>query len=66
VDGEVLKLVRIRCRVPAFDGVIVARDVDTAGRVHFVLLQPRDGGRVVRYAVDPETGQLVGPPLDEP
>lgn len=66
MDGDVLKLVRIRCGVPAPDGVIVARDVDTASRVHFGLLQPRNGGRVVRCAVDPATGMLVGPPLDEP
>jgi hypothetical protein len=66
VDGEVLRLVRIRCRYPVTDGIIIARDVDPSGRVHFVLLQPRDGGRVVKYAVDPATEKPVGPPLDEP
>ncbi|MGO9830083.1 MAG: hypothetical protein ACLPJH_08060 [Myxococcaceae bacterium] len=66
MDGDVLKLVRIRCRVPTPEGVIVARDVDTAGRVHFALLEPLDGGRVARYAVDAATGKLVGPALDEP
>ena len=67
-DGDVLRLVRIRCRVVDAErrGLIVARDVDAAGRVHFVILQPLSGGRALKYAIDPYTGKLVGPPLIEP
>ncbi len=66
--AEVLRLVRIRCRVVDVErrGLIVARDVDASGRVHFVVLQPVSGGRPLKYAVDPYTSQLVEPPVIEP
>lgn len=66
--GEVLRLVRIRCRVVDADrrGLVIARDVDSGGRVHFVVLQPVSGGRQLKYAVDPYTGKLVEPPVIEP
>jgi hypothetical protein len=69
MDGdEALRLVRIRCRETAPDGrgVIIARDLDSTGRVHFVLVQPRSGGRAVKFAVEPASGKLLEPPLDEP
>jgi hypothetical protein len=61
-----LRLVRIRCDYPAPDGRgrIVARDIDREGRTHFVLLEPRHGGRLQKFAVD-LTGKLAEPPLDE-
>jgi hypothetical protein len=65
--GPALQLVRIRCDYPAPDrpGRIVARDIDREGRTHFVLLQPRDGGRQQKFAVD-LAGKLLEPPLEEP
>jgi hypothetical protein len=67
-DVEVLRLVRLRCRVADAQrrGLIVARDVDAAGRVHFVVLQPVSGGRPLKYAVDSYTGKLLEPPVIEP
>lgn len=66
--AEPLRLVRIRCRVVDVErrGLIVARDVDAQGRVHFVVLQPVSGGRTLKYAVDAYTGKLVEPPVSEP
>jgi hypothetical protein len=66
--GDVLRLVRLRCRVVDAErrGLIVARDVDAAGRIHFMLLQPVSGGRPLKYAVDPYTGKLLEPPVIEP
>jgi hypothetical protein len=69
MDGvEVLKPVRLRCRVVDTErrGLIVARDVDATGRVHFVVLQPVSGGRPLRYAVDPYTSKLLEPPTIDP
>ena len=67
-DDGVLRLVRIRCRVVDVQrrGLIVARDVDANGRVHFVVLQPVSCGRPLKYAVDQYTGALLEPPLIEP
>jgi hypothetical protein len=67
-EGEVLRLVRIRCRVVDGErrGLIVARDVDASGRVHFVVMQPVSGGRPLKYAVDPYTSKLLEPPVIEP
>jgi hypothetical protein len=66
VDGDVLRLVRIRCRHLVPGGTVVAQDVDVSGRVHFALFQSISGGPVQKFAVDPSTGQLVGPGIDEP
>jgi hypothetical protein len=69
MDGaDVLRLVRLRCRVVDAKrrGLIVARDVDANGRVHFVVLQPVSGGRPLKYAVDPYTGKMLEPPFIEP
>jgi len=67
MDGDEvpLKLVRLRCNFVAANrsGMIVARDVDKAGRVHFVLIQPFGGGRVQRFAVD-DSGNPVEPALE--
>jgi hypothetical protein len=65
-DGVVLKLVRLRCNYPAANrsGTVVARDVDKAGKVHFVVLEPFGGGRLQRFAVDAVTGDLLDPPLE--
>jgi hypothetical protein len=43
--------------------MVTARDVDDAGRVHFVLLKPFGGGPVRKYAVAPD-GTIVDPPMD--
>ncbi|MGO8971021.1 MAG: hypothetical protein ACLQDQ_15795 [Myxococcaceae bacterium] len=67
MDGDEvpLKLVRLRCNVPASNrsGMVVARDVDKAGTVHFVLIQPFGGGRLQRFAVD-ASGNPVEPALE--
>jgi hypothetical protein len=66
-DSGELRLVRLRCSVPAPDGsgTIIARDVDKSGRTYFVVVRQNAGGRTVKYAVD-AAGQLLQPPLDEP
>jgi hypothetical protein len=42
---------------------VVARDVDDAGKVHFVYLRPYGGGPTRKYAVD-ASGKILDPPLD--